>query len=223
MKNSISYKWLDLDKDTLDQFTHLITIEQIFQEYGHEIISPHQTLIVPKDFFMGGIFDRFYQCYTGFEFVLSYRMVQEVVKNDYRIEPDSRLAKEILLNSSGIHNCFRMELDKELVKDMSLTSSRGLFYGHKKFTSTFEIIQYKGEQFRIPTSMLYAVFKCIQKELYEPKEGEFILGLPLTIDLYRNELSPVFSADFLNSFANMLEKEGDLKKILFVWDKLIEV
>lgn len=53
MKNSISYKWLDLDKDTLNQFTHLIATEQIFQEYGHEIISPHQTLIVPKDFFHG--------------------------------------------------------------------------------------------------------------------------------------------------------------------------
>lgn len=172
---------------------------------------------------MGEIFDRFYQCYTGFGFVLSYRMVQEVVKNDYRIEPDSRLAKEILLNSSGIHNCFRIELDKELVKDMSLTSSRGLFYGHKKFTSTFKIIQYKGEQIRIPTSMLCAVIKCILRGLYKPKEGEVILGLSLTIDLYTREFPNVFSTDFLESFANMLEKEGDLKKILFVWDKLIEV
>ena len=214
---------MDLDKDTLDQFTHLITTEQLFQEYGHEIISPHQTLIIPKGSFMGGIFDRFYQCYTGFGFALSYRMIQEIVKNGYKIEPDSYLAKEILLNSNGVHNCFRMELNKELARDMFLTSIRGLFYGHKILTSPFEIIQYKGENIRIPTSLLCAVFKCIQKELYEPKEGEFILGLPLTIDLYRNELSPVFSADFLNSFANMLEKEGDLKKILFVWDKLIEV
>lgn len=222
MKNSISYKWLNLDKYELDQFTYLITTEYNLEEYAHEIISPHQSLIVPKNF-IGGVFGKLYQCYTGFGFVLSYPLVQKIIKNDYRVEPDSSLAKEILLYSSGVHNCFRMELDKELAKDMFITSIRGLFYGHKKFTSSFEIIQYRGQQIRIPTSLLCAVFKGILHGLYEPKEEEFILGLSLTIELYTREFPNEFSTDFLESFANMLEKEGDLKKILFVWDKLIEV
>lgn len=222
MKKSISYKWLDLEKDYLDQFTHLITTEHILEEYAHEIISPHQSLIVPKNF-TGGVFGKLYQCYTGFGFVLSYPLVQKIIKNDYRVEPNSSLAKEILLYSSGIHNCFRMELDRNLAEDSYLTSIRGLFYGHRKFTSSFEIIQYRGYQIRIPTSLLCAVVKSILQGLYEPKEGEFILGLSLTIELYTREFSNEFSTDFLKSFANMLEKEGDLNKILFVWDKLIEV
>ena len=222
MKKSISYKWLDLDKDSLDQFTYLIATEHILEEYTYEIISPHQSLIVPKNL-IGGIFGKLYQCYTGFVFVLSYPLVQKIIKNDYRVEPDSSLAEEILLYSSGIHNCFRMELDRNLTKDMYLTSTRGLFYGYRVFSSPFEIIQYKGEQIRIPTSLLCAVIKCILHGLYEPKEEEFILDLSLTIELYTREFPNVFSTDFLESFANMLEKEGDLKKILFIWDKLIEV
>ena len=222
MKNSISYKWFDLDKDELDQYSYLIGTEHALQKYGREIISPHQTLIVPKEFFIGGIFNRFYQCYTGFGFALTYRMVQEIINNDYKVEPDSRLAKEILLNSNGVHNCFQVELNKELAKDMFLTSCRGLFYGHKMLTSTFEIIQYRGEQILIPTSLLCAVFKCIKNGLYEPKEKEFMLGLSPTINLYMKEFPQMFSTNFLDSFVNMLEKDGDLKKILFVWGKLIE-
>lgn len=222
MKKSISYKWLDLEKTTLDQFTYLISTEHILEEYTYEIISPHQSLIVPKDF-IGGVFGKLYQCYTGFGFVLSYPLVQKLIKNDYRVEPDSSLTKEILLYSNGVHNCFRVELTKELTEDMYLTSIRGLFYGHRKFTSPFEIIQYKGEEIRIPISLLCAVFKIILKGLYKPKKGEFILGLSLTIEMYSKEFPNMFSDDFLKSFANMLKKEGDLKKILFVWDKLIEV
>ena len=222
MKKSISYKWLNLDKDSLDQFTYLITTEHILEEYAHEIISPHQSIIVPKNF-VGGVFGELYQYYTGFGFVLSYPLIQKIIKNDYRVEPDSSLAKEILLYSSGIHNCFQMELDRNLAEDTHLTSIRGLFYGHKMFSSSFEIIQYRGQQIRIPASLLCAVIKCILRGLYEPKEEEFILGLSLTIELYTREFPNEFSDDFLKSFANMLKKEGDLKKILFVWDKLIEV
>lgn len=221
MKQFISYKWVDLNKDTLDSFSYLICTEYSLEEYGKEVISPYQHLIIPQDY-LGSVFDSFQYCYTGFACVLNYSLLLKIIENGRKVKTDTLLAKEIFEYTNKIRNSFRVDLNRHLAKDTHFTSTRGLFGRNRVFRSKFEITQYKGDLIRIPTDLLCALFYSILYGLYEPKEGEFVLGLPLTVELYQKEFPHKFSTDFLKSFAQMLNKENDFKKILFVWDKLIK-
>lgn len=221
MKQLISYKWVDLNKDALDSFSYLICTEHFLEECKKEFISPHQQLIVPQDY-LGNVFDSLQYCYTGFAYVLNYPLLLKIIEKGGKVKTDTLLAKEIFKYTNKIRNLFRVDLNKHLAKDTYFTSTRGLFGGNRMFRSKFEIIQYKGDLIRIPTDLFCALFYSILYSLYEPKEGEFVLGLPLTVGLYQKEFPHKFTADFLNNFTQMLNKENDFKKILFVWDKLIK-
>lgn len=221
MKQPITCRWLDFTKKRLDAFPYVITPEYIFQEYINEIISPHQTLVVVNGF-SDGILRDIFRRYPFSFLAFSYPLIQKIRTRICKKEGINGLETEIYGISSKVQSEFFTDFSVPLAEDMNLTSSRGVFSEVRELTSSFEILKYKGELIRIPTNLLGAIVQSTLQGLYEPKEDEFTLDMYLTVELYRKKFVKEYSEEFLKTFSQMLKKEGDLKKILFVWDKFSE-